>query len=369
MNVEKLCTPFHRRMVGAMIALMGGVALVPASAYAGDEPSITAITNPEEPGPAQARIRWLRAEIARHNDLYFKKAAPEVTDAEYDRLKRELVTLEKTSSQARVAPSKKAGTTMGDDRSGAFPTCRHREPMLSLDKAYTEAELRMFLITVERTLRRDDLHFIVEPKFDGLAISVTYEQGRLVRAVTRGDGLEGDDVTANVLTIAGLPRMLNVASSESPANPVPEVVELRGEVYLDFAEFARINMERTEAGEEPYAHPRNLAAGTLKQRDPAEVAKRRLSVVFYGLGAWEGPVPRPASQQALHALVRAWGLPAVETWKAAGSPDEAWAAVEFFGRGRSAFAFPTDGVVVKIDSLADQRELGVGEEAPRWAVA
>lgn len=298
---------------------------------------------------ASTRLEWLRAEIARHDDLYFKRAAPEISDAEYDALKREMRALEKNAPQRG-----------GDDRSGEFPTYRHRERMTGLEKAYTETELRAFVEKAEKAHGRGGLDWVVEPKFDGLAISVTYEGGRLVRAVTRGDGLEGDDVTANVLVIAGLPK-------ELPAG-APDVVEVRGEIFMGYAGFARINAEREEAGEAPFAHPRNLAAGTVKLKDPGEVAKRGLSVVFYGLGAWEGAATRPETQRALHALFKAWGLPGIEP-PAAIKAEEVWAAVEAFGRGRAKLAYPTDGVVVKIDAVSVQRELGAGEEAPRWAVA
>lgn len=310
------------------------------------------------------RLVWLRAEIARHDELYFKKSAPEISDAAYDQLKRELITLEKTYPKAGAS-----APALGDDRTGGFSVYRHREPMLSLDKAYSQEELRAFYSRVERALGGNDLVFVVEPKIDGLALSVTYEQGRLVRAVTRGDGQEGDDVTANALMIADLPRVLRTATSEGVPNPIPEVVELRGEVYLKDAEFARINAERAEAGQEPFAHPRNLAAGTLKQHEPAEVAKRRLSVVFYGYGAWQGAGEAPGSQQALHRLVRAWGLPEVATWTVTQTFDETWAAVTLHGRERATLGFPTDGVVVKLDSQTGRRELGTSDQAPRWAVA
>ncbi len=298
----------------------------------------------------------------RHDELYFKKAAPEISDAAYDALKREERALEKILSPGvSSADQAAAGSGLGDDRTGAFPTREHREPMLSLEKAYTEAELRAFLTGVQRVLGRDDGVWVVEPKFDGLAISVTYEGGRLVHAVTRGDGQRGDDVTANVLTIDSVPRAL-------PAG-CPDVVEIRGEVYMDYAEFARINAERDEAGEEPFAHPRNLAAGTLKQKDPGEVAQRKLSAVFYGLGAWQGSPPVPETQQALHGLIRAWGLPGIVRTVVAANAEDVWAAVEGFGRERAALPFPTDGVVVKIDSRIAQLRLGASDEAPRWAVA
>lgn len=296
---------------------------------------------------SQERLAWLRAEIARHDELYFKKAAPEISDAEYDALKREMRALEKNAVQA-----------VGDDRSGEWPTFRHRQRMLSLEKAYTEAELRAFLKGVEG--KSGEVTWVVEPKFDGLAISVTYELGKLVRAVTRGNGVEGDDVTVNVLTIAAVPR-------ELPAG-APAVVEVRGEIFMDYAEFARINAERVEAGEEVFAHPRNLAAGTVKSKDAGEVAKRKLSAVFYGLGAWQSDVKAPESQQALHALMKTWGLPGVERVGVV-KTGEVWAAVEALGRDRKRLGFPTDGAVVKVDSRAVQKALGASDEAPRWAVA
>lgn len=307
-----------------------------------------------------ARIRWLRSEIARHNELYFKKAAPEISDAAYDELKRELAALEKTFPQSAAVTGADNALSLGDDRSGDFPVYRHRESMLSLEKAYTETELRAFVTKVQRILGDEHGEFVVEPKFDGLAISVTYEHGKLVRAVTRGNGLEGDDVTANVLTISGLPRTL-------PAS-APELVEVRGEVFIDYAEFARINAEREAAGEESFAHPRNLAAGTIKLKDPAEVAKRRLSLVCYGLGAWQGGAQEPETQQALHVLLKAWGLPGVDRLTVV-KRTEVWAAVEALGRERAKLPYPTDGAVVKIDSRVAQRALGSGDDAPRWAVA
>ena len=295
----------------------------------------------------QERLLWLRSEIARHDDLYFKKAAPEISDAEYDALKREMRALEKNAAQA-----------VGDDRSGEWPIYRHRERMLSLEKAYTEAELRAFVEKVAS--KSGEVLWVVEPKYDGLAISVTYEGGKLVRAVTRGNGEEGDDVTANFWKIAGVPKELPTGA--------PEVVEVRGEIFMDYAEFARINAERAEAGEEVFAHPRNLAAGTVKSKDAGEVAKRRLSAVFYGLGAWEGAAKQPETQQALHALLKAWGLPGVERVTVV-KTDEVWGAVETLGRGRAKLAYPTDGAVVKVDSRVIQDALGVSDEAPRWAVA
>ena len=316
------------------------------------------VSGPVANDPAE-RLRWLRAEIARHDDLYFKKAMPEISDAAYDVLKREQRTLES-------ALSVKADGKIGDDRSGDFPTAKHGVPMLGLEKVYTEADLRAFVEKTERALGRDDGAWVVEPKFDGVAISVVYEGGKLTRAVTRGDGREGDVVTDAVLTITGVPRVL-------PAG-APQRVEVRGEIFMTYAEFARINAERVAAGEEPFAHPRNLAAGTLKSRDADEVAARRLSVVFYGLGEWTGAVKAPESQRAMYGVFRSWKLPVVERLVViervvAARSAAVWSAVEALGRERARLAYPTDGAVVKVDSREAQRVLGAGDEAPRWAIA
>jgi len=210
---------------------------------------------------------------------------------------------------------------------------------------------------------------MVEPKFDGLAISVTYEKGRLVRAVTRGDGVEGDDVTANVLTIQSLPRELMQRASEAGRNPLPDLIELRGEIYISYSEFARINREREETGEEPFAHPRNLAAGTLKQLDPHEVEQRKLSIVFYGWGACQPAEAAPDSQAALLTRLKAWGLPTIEAPHLVRGADAMWQAVQTFGRERKHLPFPIDGAVVKLNSAADRRRLGETEQVPNWAMA
>lgn len=325
----------------------------------------------ETPSPAvQSRFAGLRAEIAHHDELYFKKAAPEISDAEYDRLKRELRDLEaRYPALAAEAARSASARGVGDDRTGQFPTQPHRERMLSLDKAYTEAEVRAFVTRVGRLTGRRDLSFVIEPKFDGLALSATYERGVLVRAVTRGNGVEGDDVTANVRTIKALPQELRALRPDGTHNVIPELVELRGEVYVDYPEFARLNAAREAAGEEPFAHPRNLAAGTLKSLDPEVVATRRLSVVFYGWGAWERAETQPASQQALHEMIRAWGLPGVTRVRVAPDAEAVWAAIQSAGRERPGLPFPTDGAVVKLDDVALQRLCGASEEAPRWAIA
>jgi DNA ligase (NAD+) len=237
--------------------------------------------------------------------------------------------------------------------------------MQSLDNTYSEAELREFHARLAKLLGREELAYVVEPKIDGLAVSLTYEEGRLVRAVTRGNGIEGDDVTANVRTISSLPRELKKAK----AAPIPGSIEIRGEVFMSLAEFQRINQVREEAGLEPYANPRNLAAGTLKLLDPQEVAERRLEIVLYGLGASAPPGAAGDTQSGYLGRVRAWGLPTVEKFWTPLGIDEVWAAVQELDRLRQSFAYATDGAVIKLDSLGLQREAGSTSKAPRWAMA
>jgi DNA ligase (NAD+) len=312
---------------------------------------------------ARKRIASLRSEVARHDELYYRRAHPEIADADYDRLKRELADLEGRFPES--AGGESPTDRVGDDRAEGFQTYRHRLPMQSLDNTYSEAELREFHARLAKLLDREDLDYVVEPKIDGLAVSLTYEGGRLVRAVTRGNGVEGDDVTANALTIRSLPRALK-PSAEAP---VPDLIEIRGEVYLTLAEFRRINAEREEAGLERYANPRNLAAGTLKQLDSREVAARRLEIVLYGLGHAEPASAVGPTQAGYLERVRAWGLPTVERfWRARGI-DGVWSAVGELDRLRGEFAYATDGAVVKLDSLALQREAGATSKAPRWAMA
>lgn len=313
------------------------------------------------PAEAQNRLEQLRAELARHRELYYRQARPEISDRDYDALEAELAALEREFPGLAAASSPTA--QVGDDRLAGFATYRHRQPMQSLDNTYSEEELRAFHQRLVKLFGREDLDYVVEPKIDGLAVSVTYEQGRLVRAVTRGNGEEGDDITANAKTIRTLPAALRAA----PGVPIPDSIEVRGEIYLTTAEFQRINQEREEAGEALYANPRNLAAGTIKQLDPREVARRKLEIVLYGFGFCE---PLAAeSQVGLQDLVRAWGLPTVERYWQAKGVDEVWQAVRELDGLRHAFAYGTDGAVVKLDSFGLQREAGSTAKAPRWAIA
>lgn len=317
----------------------------------------TAMRGGTETDPPEARrIRQLRAEIARHDALYFRASAPEITDAEYDRLKRELRQLEEAHPGLATAP-----TGPADDRTGHFPTGMHRQRMLGLEKAYGEADWVRFHSALVRRVGPAPRTFVVEPKYDGLAVSLTYEDGRLARILTRGNGDEGDDVTQNRRLLPDVP--VRLAGDIRPA-----VVELHAEVYLTWSEFARINAASVARGDEPFAHPRNLAAGTLKSTDPIAPGERRLSVVIHGWGAWEGAAV-PPSYRAFQAQVRAWGLPVVTGSRAAGSREAAWTAVQALGDARAHLPFPTDGAVVKLDDTAGRDAAGAGPAAPRWAIA
>lgn len=349
----------HTCVLGCLLSALSAPAPLRATTLETD-PSVPTAIPPET---ARARIAALRAEIARHDELYFRRAAPEISDAAYDRLKRELRELERAFPEPAAGPP--AAAALGDDRTGDFPSVRHRERMLGLDKAYDETELRAFHARVARQLSGAAAEFVVEPKYDGLAISVTYERGRFVRAVTRGNGREGDDITENVRTIAALPRTLPAAGGGA----VPDLIEVRGELFVPWAEFRRINDEQEADGLPAFAHPRNLAAGTAKLHAPEEVASRRLAVVFYGWGACEPAAARPESQRRFLGQLRAWGLPTLEPIGTARTADELCVLVREFGRRRAKLPFPTDGTVVKLDALAPRVALGDSDTAPHWAIA
>ena len=331
---------------------------------------------------AYERIAELRAQVARHDELYYRRAKPEVADFEYDLLKSELAELEREFPQFKVPDS--PTTRVGDDRLPGFATYRHRQPMQSLDNTYSEADLRAFHQRLVKLFGREDLAYVVEPKIDGIAVSLSFEKGRLVRAVTRGNGVEGDDITANARTIRTLPGELKrPVSKNATGMPIPDFVEIRGEIYMTLAEFERINREREEAGEAPFANPRNLTAGTIKQLETSEVARRKLEIVLYGVGFCDPPLDQaalsnrpplagagsPGTQSAFHGLVKAWGLPTLERFWNVRGIDETWMAVQALDKLRHGFAYATDGAVVKLDSFAQQRESGSTAKAPRWAIA
>lgn len=315
------------------------------------------------PAEAQQRIAVLRTTLSHHDELYHRQAKPEISDFDYDTLKRELAELEKKWPEFAAGASPSA--VVGDDRTEGFQVYRHRERMMSLDNTYSEEELREFHARLVRDLEREELDFVVEPKIDGLAVSITYERGKLVRAVTRGNGVEGDDITTNALTIKTLPRQLTPAAGV----PLPDVIEIRGEIYLTTEEFLRINRQREESGEPLYANPRNLAAGTIKQLDPRDVAQRKLEIVLYGRGYVEPASALPPTQTQFHQWVKAWGLPTVEKFWTVRGADAVLASIQELDSIRDDFAYATDGAVVKLDSVPLQRRAGSTSKSPRWAMA
>ncbi|GAB4281640.1 MAG: NAD-dependent DNA ligase LigA [Opitutales bacterium] len=301
-------------------------------------------------------IQRLIQEIQHHDDLYYKKAAPEISDREYDRLKKKLEQLESVISQSD-SPTQR----VGDDRDEAFTSYPHRLPMLSLDNTYSQEELKAFHNRLAKHFESEKLEFIIEPKIDGAAVSLTYEHGKLTRALTRGNGEEGDDITENIQTIQELPRTFQGSN-------IPKLIEVRGEVYLTHKDFERINAEQERHGLPLYANPRNLAAGTLKRLDPQEVQERKLSIVLYGLGFCE-PKNAFSSQATFHEAARAWGLPTLEHFALAHGFQEVWQAIEAMDARRHQFSYETDGAVIKLNQITQQKDLGSTAKAPRWAIA
>jgi DNA ligase (NAD+) len=300
------------------------------------------------------QILKLRALIQRYEDKYRKEHAPEISDFEFDKLVDQLADLE------RANPND-AGPDLGigDDKSEGFQQADHKAPMLSLDNTYDEADFRAFGDRLYKALGGSGLEFIVEPKVDGVAVSLTFEKGKFVRAVTRGNGARGDDVTANVSLIREIPRTLKGA---------PDLLEVRGEIYMELAEFQRLNQLREAEGEPLFANPRNLAAGTVKLLDGEEARKRRLSIVCYGLGACE-PATAFATLKEFKNKLKAWGFPIRDDIDVQQGVDAAWKAIQQLDVLRRDLPFPTDGAVVKVNRLEDQRRAGTTSKFPHWAVA
>ena len=311
--------------------------------------------------PAE-QIQHLADEIRRHEDLYYVKAAPEISDGQFDALMLELRALEAAHPEL-IAPDSPTQRVGGAPARG-FETVEHGVPMLSLDNAYNEADLRAFDDRVRRGLglQEEDAapRYVCELKIDGLSLSLRYEQGRLVRGATRGDGVRGEDVTANVRTIRAIPLRLRGA--------VPEVVEVRGEVYFPKPAFARLNAEREDAGEPQFANPRNAAAGTMRTLDAAEVARRGLSAWMYQLVVIDAP-EADATHEAMLRQLADWGFAVEPHWRLAASIDEVVAFCDAWKEARHALPFETDGVVVKLDSLTERVRLGTTSKFPRWATA
>ena len=305
-----------------------------------------------------SRVRELRRQIAHHDKLYYDKAAPEITDREYDALLRELRDLEEAHPELRT-PDSPTQRVAGRPLEG-FRQVRHRVPMQSLDNTYSLEEADEFMARVERLLPGIKLRWTIEPKVDGVALSLTYREGVLELAATRGDGTTGDDVTQNVRTIRAIPLRLE--------GEVPDLLEIRGEVYLPKKKFAALNTEREKDGEAPFANPRNAAAGSLKLLDASTVARRGLDAVFYGLGAVEGG-KAPLSQAELLRWLENIGLPVVPKFWEADDNKAVRRAVAALEKIRHDFAFETDGAVIKLDEFKRREQAGSTSKAPRWAMA
>jgi DNA ligase (NAD+) len=309
--------------------------------------------------PAQVRKRAadLRRQIDHHAHLYYVRDAPEISDAEYDRLFRELLELEEQHPQLQTeeSPTQRVGGAPVD----SFRKVRHRTPMLSLDNAFTPDEVAEFVRRVERVVEGVD-EYVTELKIDGLAISLTYRDGQLVRGATRGNGVEGEDVTAQVRTIKAIPWQLREVPDGLPAE-----FEVRGEVYLPKASFARINAELEEAGRPTYANPRNAAAGAVRQLDPRITARRGLSMFTY---AMDPPGPARSQREVLDLLERL-GFRVNPNHGTAPSLDGILAFLDAWADRRHQLDYETDGVVVKVSRLDQQAELGAVSRSPRWAIA
>jgi DNA ligase (NAD+) len=310
-----------------------------------------------ERNEATKRISQLREEIWKHDRLYYEEAAPIISDREYDRLYKELVDLE-TQFPDLVTPGSPT-QRVGGKSLEAFAQIQHRAPMLSLDNTYSEEEVANFYKRITRLLPDEKIPVVIEPKVDGVAVSLLYENGRLRHAATRGDGITGDDITQNIKTIRSIPERLRGAA--------PKLFEARGEVYMDKRGFEKLNQDRSKARLPLFANPRNAAAGSLKHLNPSIVAKRPLGIVLYGTGATEGIDVDLHSE--IFPLFKKLGLPTGERWWLAKSVAEILSAIHELDHIRSSFAYQTDGAVVKVNSFQQRERLGFTAKSPRWAIA
>ncbi|MFD4033550.1 NAD-dependent DNA ligase LigA [Streptomyces sp. NPDC058637] len=310
--------------------------------------------------PTQAREQHalLAEQIEEHRFRYYVKDQPVVSDAEFDRLMRELEAVEDTYPQLRTpdSPTQKVAGPYTTE----FTSVEHRERMLSLDNAFDDEELAAWAERVARDVGTPGHHFLCELKVDGLAVNLTYEHGRLTRAATRGDGRTGEDITPNVRTIAEIPHRLT-------GDRIPALVEIRGEVFFPMEAFEELNARLVEADDKPFANPRNAAAGSLRQKDPKVTATRPLHMVVHGIGAREGFGIDRLSQA--YELLHEWGLPTARHNRVVDSLDGVREFIAYFGEHRHSVEHEIDGVVVKLDEIPLQGRLGSTSRAPRWAIA
>ncbi|HRK19698.1 MAG TPA: NAD-dependent DNA ligase LigA [Hyphomicrobiaceae bacterium] len=313
------------------------------------------------PEDARAEVARLEVEIARHDDLYHAKDAPEISDAEYDALRRRLAALLEAHPELKTETSAEA--RVGAAPVEAFGKIRHDVPMLSLGNAFEDGDVAEFVGRVRRFLNldaKDDIAFTAEPKIDGLSISIRYEGGRLLHAVTRGDGAEGENVTANVRTIREIPHTLK-------GRDVPDVIDVRGEIYLGHDDFRALNARQEAAGQKTFANPRNAAAGSLRQLDADITASRPLRFFAYTWGACS-KLPDD-TQTGVVAAYKRWGLPTNPLMRRCDSADDLLVYYREIGERRASLGYDIDGVVYKVDRLDLQERLGFVARSPRWAVA
>jgi DNA ligase (NAD+) len=318
------------------------------------------VSTDDTPPEAAQRHAVLVRELDDHAHRYYVLDSPIVSDAEYDAAMRELTAIEDSYPQLRTpdSPTQKVAGSY----STQFTPVTHLERLLSLDNVFSADELQAWAARAERDAG-EPVEYLCELKVDGLAVDLVYEQGVLVRGATRGDGYTGEDITPNIRTLANVPQTLKPA----PAWPVPELLEVRGEVYFPVAGFADLNAALVQAGKAPFANPRNTAAGSLRQKDPRVTASRSLRMVVHGVGAVKGFAPLRQSQA--YEAFAAWGLPTSDRVRVLPTLAEVDAFIAYYGEHRHDVEHEIDGVVVKVDQISLQRRLGTTSRAPRWAIA
>lgn len=303
-------------------------------------------------------IARLRTELHQHNYRYYVLNAPVIGDQQFDEMMHRLQELEARHPECHDpnSPTQRVGSDLTHD----FVTVAHKRPMLSLSNTYNQQEVSDFYERVKEGLHGEPFQLCCEMKFDGLSISLHYEKGKLVRAVTRGDGVQGDDVTENVRTIRSIPLVLPEETD------YPEEFEIRGEVLMPFSSFEKLNRERAERGEPLFANPRNAASGTLKSKDSRVVAERQLDAYLYYLLGED--IPCQSHYENLQ-LARRWGFKVSDAMQLTGSLDEVFAYINYWNEARHSLPFATDGIVLKVNDLSQQRSLGLTAKSPRWAIA
>ncbi|WP_207841110.1 NAD-dependent DNA ligase LigA [Williamsia soli] len=326
-----------------------------------DSADITEET-PAEPTPSAAREKWskLAEELRDHQFRYYVKDAPVITDGEFDTLLRNLQALEEQYPELAVAdsPTKLVGGGFATE----FKAVDHLERMMSLDNVFDADEMRAWVARVEADAGTG-LDYLCELKIDGVALSLVYEKGVLVRGTTRGDGRTGEDVTLNAKTIDDVPHRL----SASDEYPIPDLLEVRGEVFFRVEDFEALNASLVEAGKAPFANPRNSAAGSLRQKNPQITARRRLGMICHGLGRLEGMTPK--TLRDIYLALGAWGLPVSKHTTTLVGAEAILEKIEYWGEHRHDVEHEIDGIVVKVDDFSLQRRLGSTSRAPRWAIA